>query len=679
MFATRVSAQCVATVMHSITGVACAGSVDTFTANYVAGNTYQWLYSPASGSAFTNIPGATTNTYAATASGYYKVLVTHNGCTAAAADSVTFQSAINPVISLSGPGSLCPGQSTVLSANSGNQIIYQWLNNNVPIPGANGVSVTINTNGVYTVRETTSNSCSAVSSSIAIIQLYAPVPVVSPATSFTVCDSTSAILSTATIPGASYTWSKQGVVSYAAIPGAINSFYTATASGTYQVTATYTNGCVENSNPISATFATTPAVPVIRNNSSVCLGSTLQLRVTNDTNSSYSFSWGGPAGFSSGIKDPVRVVNNPNDSGYYKVTVNNNGCTTADSIFIAVTCIDSVWPGDVNADYIVDNTDVLALALGLGHSGSARIGGTAWAPHFCQDWTGDLLPGVNMKHADCDGDGSVGYSDVNAIYLNYDSTHAKSLHIPKATTNGAPNLYFDLSNYRYFYPKESVSIPIVLGSSTVPMNDIMGIAAQVRVLGLTLSTPPTITYPISWLGVSYNTIEFTKTTGSNSLGWAYVRTDHTNASGYGTIANLNFTVPDNIGYNSWVFLYLDNVTIMDNNGRVITGYNVLDDTTVTNPVGVQNVTNTTNTFANIAPNPSAAGGQAYLQADMYTTAAMLSVYITDVTGRRVWQQEQAGQGTERILLPSDIDPGMYFVHVQRSNDNTPQVLKWLKN
>src|SRR5205085_3910810 len=109
----------------------CAGGSVTLTSSSATGN--QWFLN---GNA---INGATANTYSATASGNYTVIVTSNGCASAAsaATSVT----VNPVpstptINAGGPTTFCAGSSVTLTSSSatGNQ----WLLNGNAINGATG-------------------------------------------------------------------------------------------------------------------------------------------------------------------------------------------------------------------------------------------------------------------------------------------------------------------------------------------------------------------------------------------------------------------------------------------------------------------------------------------------------------------------------------------------------------
>jgi hypothetical protein len=131
-------------------------------ANYA----YQWKKNG------TAIPGAVTSSYTATGSGAYKVAVTNSvsGCakTSSTATQVTVYS--NPVatIAAQAPVTFCSGDSVQLKANFSSSYTYQWKKNNANITGATTHKYTAKTAGSFRVKETSSNGCTALSSTIAV-------------------------------------------------------------------------------------------------------------------------------------------------------------------------------------------------------------------------------------------------------------------------------------------------------------------------------------------------------------------------------------------------------------------------------------------------------------------------------------------------------------------------------
>lgn len=81
----------------------------------------------------------------------------------------------------------------------------------------------------------------------------------------------------------------------------------------------------------------------------------------------------------------------------------------------------TVWPGDANADGIVDERDVLATAFHLGTSGAARDGAsTAWAP---QEVDTSGWPHPHAAYADANGDGVVNQTDIEVVEAHWLRQH----------------------------------------------------------------------------------------------------------------------------------------------------------------------------------------------------------------------------------------------------------------
>ncbi len=156
---------------------------------------------------------------------------------------ITVASRPAATISPSGTDSICSGSSLLLSANTGNNLTYQWLRNGVPIPGATQSTYLATTGGTYKVIVTRSNGCSKTSlgKSIVIRQVINPAIQVWGSTTF--CQGDSVLLTVQPVPGYSYQWRRNGVN----ITGATDTFYYATKAGTYRVRATDPYGCTRTS------------------------------------------------------------------------------------------------------------------------------------------------------------------------------------------------------------------------------------------------------------------------------------------------------------------------------------------------------------------------------------------------------------------------------------------------
>ena len=165
----------VATITYTVAGSSCSGFA---TYSFVAGSTslptltvtpgsatlcggapvtlttgitttplmYQWYRNGA------ELSGATSYDYTASVSGNYTAVVT-NGCAVDTLNNAVVRSAPVPVISVAGANTLTTGSFAS----------YQWYLGGVAISGTNAESYVYSTPGVYTVRVTDVNGCSALS------------------------------------------------------------------------------------------------------------------------------------------------------------------------------------------------------------------------------------------------------------------------------------------------------------------------------------------------------------------------------------------------------------------------------------------------------------------------------------------------------------------------------------
>jgi len=136
----------------------CAGGSVTLTVNSTTGATYQWL------DLGNVITAATANTYSATATGVYNVLVTSNGCT----DTSNIKAVtVHPL-----PVPVVTETNRVLS--TGAFVTYQWNLNGTPVPSGTTSTLAAAVNGIYTVTVTDANGCSNTSAPDTVVDVAVP-------------------------------------------------------------------------------------------------------------------------------------------------------------------------------------------------------------------------------------------------------------------------------------------------------------------------------------------------------------------------------------------------------------------------------------------------------------------------------------------------------------------------
>lgn len=222
----------------------CSGGSVAINANTIPSANYQWQLNSV------NINGATGTTYQAGLVGYYRVIIsTPNGCNATSASVYlnVAPSPPTPSISANGPLTVCSGTHVILSFNgvSGNN--YQWMQNGVAIPGANGLSYSVPSSGTYYVVASNSNNCTDSSNIDTVTINPAPAPFVITADGSTSICLGSKVTLTGNVPaGLSYQWYDNNNL----IIGALGSSYDAPDSGNFTLVITDGNGCFTTSIPL---------------------------------------------------------------------------------------------------------------------------------------------------------------------------------------------------------------------------------------------------------------------------------------------------------------------------------------------------------------------------------------------------------------------------------------------
>ncbi len=364
---------------------------------------------------------------------------------------------------------------------------------------------------------------------------------------------------------------------------------------------------------------------------------------------------------------------------FIKVRVTDNGCpkVLTDYAILVKTrqcSADSVWPGDANSDNVVNLLDPLAVALAYNDVGPSRPNASNnWVAQYAPDWSGNIpFSSVNKKHADCDGDSLVDIADLVPIVANYGLTHPKSGGARQKTT-GDPEIYFDINGIN-FAPGTTVAVPIKMGTSASPMKDIYGVAARVKVTTTDPANQATITTATSWMGNSTNTLTFNKDISKGVVDWAYARIDHSNVSGDGTIATLNFMIPNNANDGDKINLSFENPILIDKDGKPITAFNIYDTVaTIAIPQSVAGIASAI-TSAMIVPNPS--DGMAHLHIEL-AKQEPVHIQVLDITGKVVWHKDYNGsEGKNQIELPAAQAKGVYIVHIAQQ-DGSAYKIKWI--
>lgn len=175
------------------------------------------------------IPNATTNEYLANVAGSYTVTVTLNQESVSSVPVYILNQA--PTISTNGPTSINMGSSVTLSVPTGNNVNYQWFKNGTAIANATNSSLTVTTNGDYSVA-VISNGQELKTDAVKVSVVLPSITLNGPLSFNQGGNVTLGVNANApTGSTVTYTWFKDGK----ALGSATTASFTATESGSYYV------------------------------------------------------------------------------------------------------------------------------------------------------------------------------------------------------------------------------------------------------------------------------------------------------------------------------------------------------------------------------------------------------------------------------------------------------------
>ncbi len=329
------------------------------------------------------------------------------------------------------------------------------------------------------------------------------------------------------------------------------------------------------------------------------------------------------------------------------------GCTAIQQDFIITPCVqnDSVWPGDANADGVVTNFDIINLGIAYNQTGPVRTDQSiGWYAHQAQWWNLFFNYGVNINHADCNGNGVINAADTLAISQNYLLTHQK-VETPIDTT--LPLLYIQAVSDTLGLNQQAV-FKIMLSNSALTSDSIYGVSftlnystvnGQASTAGLDFST--------SWLAPVGNQLTFQKSS-LGSIDVAVTRIDQTNNNGDGEVGTFMIVTTDNLSGITNL-----KVSLEDARALTVTGNEVLlgtkNDSTLIDPLGIyefEALSNATRLF----PNP--ATDHVWVSC----TAKILKAELLDISGRMVLVADNLAEG----MNTSSIGKGSYQLKLATS-------------
>jgi hypothetical protein len=282
------------------------------------------------------------------------------------------------------------------------------------------------------------------------------------------------------------------------------------------------------------------------------------------------------------------------------------GCNAVTHTFTVVACgtgNDDVWPGDANSDGVVTNSDALYLGLAFNQNGPNRPAATLnWLGQPCSDWTFNFaVNNVNLKHADCDGNGIINFDDTLAIDFNYLNTHNKFEGI---SAGGNPPIWIQASPDTVGL-EQAIDIIVHLGTAAQPVDSLHGVAFSLT-FDETLLTQNglSVDFDNCALGTAgTDVIAFQKNLFNDGMiDFAVTRNTLQDFQGYGPIAHLRIVTTDNLSGIHYVALGIGGVVALTASETTVE-LTAIGDTVVIDPskVGIDEAA-----LANVSiyPNPA---------------------------------------------------------------------------
>ncbi len=366
---------------HSITvstsSNACQGATVNLTSSMPTATAYAWTGPGAYSSALQN---PTINTIQPTSSGIYTVSsnINFNGIACPKTNTMQIDVVATNTVAITPNFTLCEGANLNLTASAAPAVSYSWSGPGTYTSGLQNptrAGIVPSDAGNYSVTALfTNGSITCTTGAVSNVSVVATSPVTVTVPNNICQNATANLLANAVPAPLSYVWvGPNSFTSNIAAPFISN--IQTNGSGIYTTTATFAIGTVScattGTNQISVVGTNTVAVTP---NFTVCEGTNLNL--TSSATSAVSYSWNGPASYTSATQNPI--INNivPTGSGNYTATAYfNNGvltCTTSAVSNVSVVPISTVSvivPANICQNATANMTASATGAIGYTWSG----------------------------------------------------------------------------------------------------------------------------------------------------------------------------------------------------------------------------------------------------------------------------------------------------------------------
>jgi hypothetical protein len=378
----------------------------------------------------------------------------------------------------------------------------------------------------------------------------------------------------------------------------------------------------------------------------------------------------------SSLNDPTSASPKvfPGVSTWYKVKAYDarHTCSSTDSVFVGVDD-DCVWPGDANGDHIVDHLDILNIGVGLGKTGNTRTG-TSWRSYHTASWPYQTGGGINYKHIDADGNGTIEVADTAIISQYFNRSYSFILPPPKSKPID-PSVYVHMPADT-IYAGDTIDGALYMGSPNHKAYTIYGVGAAVKYKN-TFMAPGSFRFdPVASFPCGGSPKLEMKRDSGTTVQFAAVRLDGNDTNGYGPMAYIHFVLKDTLSANyspkgEILPFYISRVEAVDKKGNLLPVYPASDSVVIMRKhramfAGIKEA----DALKNIRVYPNPAGNYCIVESD-YTWTGSLEIVNMLSSTLTVYPE----QSTKRIgLNTAALAAGVYILRIQTTNGLTERKL-----
>ncbi|MFT4682312.1 MAG: hypothetical protein ACI9YU_002172, partial [Flavobacteriales bacterium] len=275
---------------------------------------------------------------------------------------------------------------------------------------------------------------------------------------------------------------------------------------------------------------------------------------------------------------------------------------------------------------------------------------------------------VNLKHADCDGNGIINFDDTLAIDLNYGLTHNKT---ETELAGGEPELWVEAMPDTAGL-EEAVNVSIYMAKSDLVVDSIHGLSFSI-VWDETLTMPndAQVNFAQSIFGTQgVDLLTFTKPFLSEGrVDIAITRMDGINLDGHGLLCQFRIVTIDNLSGIEYLPIGLENVTALTSSEDSI-GFVLTDDVVVIDPTRTDVRENVMDQIQ-IYPNPTRG------KVVVVNEGNQVQLQVMDSRGRIVTESIVAQNDRHELDL-TGMESGMYHLRMSSQEGVHYSKLKLIK-